>query len=75
MKTITIDVETPNDSIFSKLILKQWDEKFGCIINKDEVKMKDIAYSYVTMMNGLVFMEVKPYWLKNKLKAIYKILF
>lgn len=75
MKTITIDVETPNDSFFSKLILKQWDEKFGCIINKDEVKMKDIAYSYVTMMNGLVFMEVKPYWLKNKLKAIYKILF
>ena len=58
-----------------KCTITKWDDKLVLKITEDDINIKDLIYYYTSFSRRMIFMEVKPYTLKEKLKAVYRVLF
>jgi hypothetical protein len=68
-----IKTEQYNESFYTKWTLSKWDKKLVVKSMIEDASLEDIYYG-ITLVKKWVFMKHKPEWLKEKLKAIYKII-
>ena len=75
MEQININIEPIENSFLNKCTITKWDDKLVLKITEDDINIKDLIYYYTSFSRRMIFMEVKPYTLKEKLKAVYRVLF